>query len=195
MVRGLTTKEIIWREILRQRGSRDRWQQKELAAQLGVSVATVHAALAVPRRAGALRVGGRGFELIDWRKLLLIWAVHRNLGADTVWQARLDVDPDRVEGEMLPEAHFTGPSAFKFRHGFVPADYDQVLVYLEPDRVPELRRRLDDRVDPRRGRTILTVLRPDRFLAPVSLEQVYVDLWQLHPWWAAEFIRVMEERF
>lgn len=191
----MTTKEIVWREILRQRAGRDRWQQKELAARLDLSVATVHAALAVPRRAGALRVGGRGFELADWRKLLLIWAVHRNLGVDTVWQARLDLDPDRVEGEMLPEAHFTGPSAFKFHYGFVPADYDQVLVYLTPDLVPEVRRRLAGHVDPRRGRTILTVLRPDRFLTPVSPEQIYVDLWQLHPWWAAEFIRAMEERW
>lgn len=191
----MTTKEIVWREILRQRLDRGRWQQKELAARLEVSAATIHAALAVPRRAGALRVGGRGFELADWRKLLLIWAVHRNLGMDTIWQVRLDLAPDRVEGEMLPEAHFTGPSAFKFRYGFAPADYDQVLVYLEPDLVPALRRRVNDHVDPRRGRTFLTVLRPDRFLAPVSLEQVYVDLWQLHPWWAAEFIRVMEERF
>lgn len=191
----MTTKEIVWREILRDRHHRHRWQQKELAARLGISAATVHAALAIPRRAGALKIGGRGFELADWRKLLLIWAVHRNLYADAVWQVHLRLEPDRVEGEMLPEAHFTGPSGFKFRYGYVPADYDQVLVYLASELLPALRRRLENALDRRRGRTLLTVLRPDPFLAPLPPEQIYVDLWQLHPWWAAEFIRAMEERW
>lgn len=172
-----------------------RWQQKELAQMLRLSVSTVHAGLKVPRRAGAIRVDARGLELVDWRKLLLIWAVFRNVDDDVVWRARVRLAVDRVEGEMIPEARFTGPSGFKFLHGFVPSDYDQVTVYVGGEHLARLKERFAPHLDPRGGQTVLTALAPDPFLpAGVPPEQMYVDLWQMHPWWTAEFIRALEER-
>jgi hypothetical protein len=147
----------------------------------------------VPRRAGAVRVGGRGFEIVDWPKLLTIWAVFRHLPRDTIWTARMAGTASDVEGEMVPEAAFTGPSAWKFARNLAMADYCHVLVYLPSDRLPDLKARMEP-LTSKRGPTRLTVLRPDaRLLVPVPPEQVYVDLWQLPDWWAAEFLRDMWE--
>ncbi len=193
----MTRKEQVWRALLREfrEGRRTPWQQKDLASRLGMSLSTVHGALTLPRRAGAVRAGRGGVEILDWRKLLLIWAVHRNLEEDTLWRARVALPAAEIEGVMVPEARFTGPSGFKFHYGFAPADYDEVSVYLDPAALPELRRRLGPRLDERRGETLLTVLRPDTLLPPrVPPEQLYVDLWQMQPWWTADFIRALEER-
>ncbi len=171
-------------------------EQQVLAAELGVATSTVHAALRIPRRAGAVAVGGRGFRVADRRKLLLIWAVFRNLDQDTLWASWINLPPDRVEALMPPEARFTGPSAVKLFHDIVPADYDHVLVYLPVDGLPDVKHRLAPHLPKRkRGQTRLIVLVPDPRLGPVVPdEQVYVDLWQMKPWWAADFCRVLEER-
>ncbi|RDV82332.1 hypothetical protein DXX99_07930 [Ammonifex thiophilus] len=191
----MTAKEQVWRHVLaesRERG-RAEFRQKDVAGELGLSVSTVHAALEVPRRAGAVEVWGRGFRLVDWRKLLTVWAVFRNLEKDVVWEARLRYPADRVEGDMVPQARFSGASAFKFRYGYAPADYDEVLVYLEEEHLPELEGRFRVHIRPA-GETLLRVLRPDpRLPRRVPPEQVYVDLWQSHPWWTAEFLRYLEE--
>lgn len=192
----MTGKEQIWRWILGRylEAGETHWQQVMVAQVLNLSPSTVHAALQVPRRSGAIRVGGRGFELVDWRKLLTIWAVYRNLDADTLALWSLDLPASEVEGRMLPEARFSGPSAFKFAYGFVPADYDEVVVYLDRLLLEELKARFQGALR-RRGATELRVLAPDPHLpASVPMAQVYVDLWQMHPWWTAEFLRELEER-
>lgn len=193
----MTCKEQVWRAILvgRRVAGRVEWRQKELADALGISVSTVHNGLRVPRRAGAIRVHSRGLVLVDWRKLLLIWAVFRDLAKDRLWSARVRLPADRVEGEMIPEARFTGPSGFKFLYGFAPADYDQVVVYVGREHLDGLRERFARYIDPRGGQTVLAALAPDALLAAeVPPEQLYVDLWQMHPWWTGEFIRALEER-
>lgn len=192
----MTTKEQVWRAILTgRRAGQLEWQQKQLAGGLDLPVSTVHEALRIPRRAGAVHVHPRGFVLADWRKLLLIWAVFRNLATDTAWQARLRLPAGRVEGEMIPEALFTGPSGFKFRYGFAPAEYDRVMVYVKDEHLPKLQERFAPYLDPRRGQTVLTALNPDpRLPGELPPEQLYADLWQMHPWWAAEFIRALEEK-
>lgn len=193
----MTWKEHVWRIILVENRSlrKAHWQQKELAKMLGISVSTVHEALQVPRRAGAIVVGGRGFELVDRRKLLLIWAVFRNLPKDTLWYARIRLPVGDVEGEMIPEASFTGPSGFKFLYGYAPADYDEVTVYLAREHLPKIQGRFKNYENKRAGETKLRVLVKDSALPEeIPPELMYVDVWQMHPWWTAEFLRALEER-
>jgi len=189
----VTAKEAVWRHLLTHRRQRLRWTQQELARSLGLSASQVHAALDVPRRAGAVAVDGRGFTLNDWKKLLVIWAVFRDWRRDVLWDASFAASASEIEGEMVPEAVFSGPSALKFARDIAPADYDRVIVYLPQADLPRLQERLAPLED-RRGPTRLTVLSPDpRQPAPLPLEQVYVDVWQLPDWWAAEYLRYIME--
>ncbi|MEM3434291.1 MAG: hypothetical protein QXP27_08980 [Candidatus Methanomethyliaceae archaeon] len=193
----MTNKELIWRYLLVESRQRQqwRWQQKEVAAMLGFAPGTVHRALFVPRRAGAVAVESRGFRIRDWKKFLLIWAVFRNMSQDRIWQARLKLPPDRVEGQMIPEARFSGASGFKFRYNYIAADYDEVLIYLDEGYLDKLKYRFSSHWA-RFGETTITVLKPDRLLGDiVPPEQIYVDLWQMSQWWASEFIKALEQEF
>ena len=173
---------------------------------LAVSTSTVHDALAVPRRAGAVEVGGRGFQVTDRRKLTVIWAVFRNLWRDVLLDVWVDLPPGKTEGLVSPfdGVRFTGPSAFKFAHGYAPSDYDHVLAYAERDLVDAIVERGGSSISgrfkeraPRRARQVtrLTLLEADPRLPKdhVPPSQVYVDLWQLSAWWATEFTRRIEE--
>lgn len=185
--RAVTVREVIWRVLLCE--PHREWTQQDLAASLGVSKSTVYAALRVPRRVGAVQVGYRHLRVADWEKLRTIWATFRNLEADTLLTLRLRASVREVEGDMIPGARFTGPTAAKLALGGAPADYDQVMVYVDPSDLPALQERYAGRVH-RRGQTVLRAIRPDRWLPPrVPLVQVYVDLWQLPDWWATDFLR------
>jgi len=187
----MKSREIIWRALLLDPTRVT--TQKELAERFGYSTSTVHAAMEVPRRVGAVRVGGRGVTVTDAAKLRTIWATFRNLPADTIATYRLRAPVSDVEGDMIPEARFTGPSAAKFELGFLPADYDTVLVYATADDLPKMEDRFHDRMH-KRGQTVLRVVQPDPFLpSRVPLVQAYVDLWQLPDWWASEFLRYVGE--
>lgn len=85
----LTVKEQIWRVMLG-KAKDGRIEQQEVTSLLDVSTSTVHNALIVPRRAGA--VGGRGFLVVDRMKLNVIWAVFLRRHAA---QGLLRAGPDR----------------------------------------------------------------------------------------------------
>ena len=201
----LTVKEQIWRVVL-ERAKDGLIEQQEVASLLGVSTSTVHNALIVPRRAGAVAVGGRGFQVVDRMKLNVIWAVFRNLWRDVILDVWTDLPPGKTEGlvSRVEGVRFTGPSAFKFVYGYVPSDYDHVLAYAERDLLKDIVERSGSNVSgtfknnaPRRARDVtrLTLLEPDPRLpdAEVPFTQVYVDLWQLPVWWATEFTKRIEE--
>lgn len=201
----LSVKEQVWREILSE-PSAAALQQKDIAARMGISISTVHSALTVPRRAGAVRVGGRGFDVVDRMKLTVIWAVFRNLWRDVEIDVWSDLPPGKTEGlvSRFEGVQFTAASAFKYGIGSVPSDYDHVLAYAPRGLLPEIEERcrphLIRKVRRGLGRhhkevTRLTLLEPDERLpgGGVPLSQIYVDLWQLPVWWATEFTRRIEE--
>jgi len=78
--------ELIWREILTEalENHQSYFSQKELAQKFKLSTSMVFHALKKPRNLGAIKVGGRGFELLDWEKLLFLWATERNLKKDII---------------------------------------------------------------------------------------------------------------
>lgn len=190
-------KEIIWREILHQAFERKTLQftQKELSRKLNVSLSTVHNALALPRQAAAIAVGGRNFRVIDKEKFLLLWATHRNLSKDTLFSAHTAAGSAReIEGLMPPFVTFAAYSAYARRYGAAPADYDVVYVYLKPEDIPALKKRFP--ASP--GTANVIGLKADPYLAgyrdfPPAV-QTFVDLWNLPQWYAPDFLRDLKNR-
>ncbi len=189
--------EWVWRAILSDPTTS--LHQQTLAERLHLSLSTVNAALRVPRRAGAIDVTHSGIHLRDQHKLLTIWSVFRDLRADTVAELRLDASAEEIEGDMIPQARFSGASACKLHLGIAPANYDSVLVYLNPSDLPTLHKRFAVRRSMVRTASLvrpanLIVLRPDPYL-PILVppSQVYADLWQLPNWWATEFWKALGE--
>lgn len=190
--------EMAWKAILESRGKCD-LQQKTLAKKLGYSTSLVNSALRIPRRTGAIQVFGRGFRLIDYRKLLLIWAVQRDLEGDVIKRLYVNMAVGRIEGEMIHEAAFTGCSRYKFLYGGTPSDYGKVYVYVAEKDVGKVERRYADVVRKAPGgrtpKYNLILLRWDKTLfAEVTLEHLWVDLFNMQDWWAADFRKALDER-
>lgn len=186
--------EQVWHWVLVTR-PRFGFSTQAVADAVGVTRDTVRRALTIPRRSGAIGRIGRAWTVQDRRKLLMIWAVFHQW---TILQRFvLRCDPAEIEGRMIPEAVFTGPSAFKFQTGQIPSDYDQVWVYLPSEAGPQLLDRFADVLAPptvqRRGMPNLICLRKPAWIhRPVSFPLIYVDCWQSDRWWSAEFCRALE---
>ncbi|OGL87902.1 hypothetical protein A3I42_00205 [Candidatus Uhrbacteria bacterium RIFCSPLOWO2_02_FULL_49_11] len=194
----ITKKEQIWRYILEKALSPERvfeFAQKEIAAQLGCSTSTVFNALKTPRDSGAVRVGGRGFTVINLDKFLTIWATRRRLMKDIVYQTHVDAPVRAIEQEMPPQVVFTGYSGYKFRFKDTPADYDKVYVYCPSAVLPELKKRFPRS---RKKSPNLFALSPDRHLAAseglAPQAQLYVDLWNLPDWYAHDYLKALKEK-
>ena len=186
--------EIIWREMLFQaleKGSRN-FTQKDLAAKFGFSVSTVFQALKVPRKMGAVRVGGRQFVLTDPEKLLYLWASVRNPESDLVLKGRVNLSALETEGLMPPESVFGAFGAARKILGEAPADYAKVYVYT--DGISDIKKRFELGAGPAN----LFVLKPDKYLAGygeiTTLAQTFVDLWNLDDWYAKDFTKAMKEK-
>lgn len=190
--------EFIWRALLADPSHLIR--QQALAERFQMAPSTVHAALRLPRQIGAVSVGRSGIRILDQRKLLTIWSVYRNLKQDVLARLWIDAPASEIEGDMVAEACFSGPSACKLYFDVVPADYDLVLVYLAARDLPTLARRFEGRsLSQRRALQRrppnLIVLKPDPYLGPrISAWQVLADLFQLPNWWATDFSQRLEER-
>lgn len=184
-------KELIWREILFKCFTEGvlTFTQKELAKKLKVSLSTVNNALALPRRAGAIVVTGRNFQIKDKEKFLLLWASHRRLGKEIVYQTRVNTSVRDIEGLMPPGAIFGAYSAFVRKYHDSPADYDAVYVYTDAKLLPEIKRRFPFA----KGTVNLTVLRADPALkiygGLTPDVQTFVDLWNLPQWYAKDFLK------
>lgn len=186
--------ELIWRHLLYETVEKrvTRFRQQELAAHFAISSSTVNVGLAPLRRLGAVRVGGRGFEVHDWEKILYHWANHRDLSSDLAHAMRVNLPIHAIEG-ALP--HGTVPTAYtavQERFGEPPADYDTVYCYSHnPQDV--IKRFAGDVI---RGRPNLFLLGSDPFLATyptIPLAQLFVDLWNLSDWYAKDFVRQVKE--
>lgn len=190
----MNVREQVWRWLLVTRPT-DRWTLGTVAQAVNRSEAVVRRALAIPLKSGAIARSDHGWRVIHRQKLLMIWAVFHEW--DVLGTLTLRAPVREIEGYMLPDAFWTGPSALRFRGQTLPADYDQVWVYLPEAQWPLLVERFRPLLAPepvqRRSTANLWVLRPDAALTnPVPWPQVFVDLWQSSRWWSAEFCRVVE---
>lgn len=179
--------ELIWREILTTalENRQTYFSQKELAQKFKLSTSVVFHALKKPRSLGAIKVGGRGFELVDFEKLLFLWATERNLKKEIVYQTFANLPILEIEGLMPAEVTPTAYTAYRFLFKETPADYNKVYFYTTElsslkERFPE-----NHRQEPN-----IFVLKPDPWLKnypALPLAQIFVDLWNLADWYAKEY--------
>lgn len=187
--------ELIWRHILFETVEHRqlRFQQQELAHMYKISSSTVNAALTPLRRLGGVRVGGRGFIVTDYEKILYHWANHRDMEKDIMLRASVRLSVHEIEGQLPPGSYPTAYTAVRERFGEPPADYDAVYCYhANPDTV---RQRFQS--DMTLGKPNLFVLKADPFLTGykdrLPLAQVFVDLWNITDWYAKDFIKIIKE--
>lgn len=189
----MTKKEAIWRHILHYSLTKQQRQftQKELATRFGYSLSTIHHALDIPRKIGAVEVTGRFFRLRDPEKFLYLWATHRNLKRDLMYTTHVDMPVQKIEGLIPPRTTFAAFSAYRLRYGNAPADYDVVYVYAEnivmiKKRFPKVK-----------GYENLVVLKSDSLLGKEHTTpdvQTFVDIWNTPHWYAKEFLIALKEK-
>lgn len=187
--------ELIWREILTAalESHQTYFSQKQLAQKFKLSTSVVFHALKKPRSLGAIKVGGRGFELADFEKLLFLWATERGLKKDVVYQTFADLPILEIEGLMPASVIPTAYTAYRFAFKETPADYDKVYFYAAllsgvKERFPE-----NHRAEPN-----IFILKPDSWLKNYQpsppLVQIFVDLWNLSDWYAKEYQTALWEK-
>ena len=181
--------ERVYREILFQAFEEENREltQKSLSSRCGVSIGSVHYALEPLENMNAVEKKTRKFLVLNPKKILLYWASLRDLTKDTVYETHSDKSVRMIENEM-PQCLFTAYSGFKFKLGDPPADYSEVYVYADEEKIRE-------RFPEQKGRSNLFALECDdhlRKFEEVPLAQIYVDLWNLPSWYAHEFIKSME---
>ncbi len=185
--------EFIWRHLLDSYLDHRQvsWRQQDLAKIFHLSTSTVNLSLKPLRELGAIRVGKRGFEVADWEKILYHWANHRRPSVDISSQFRVSLPILEIEG-LLPDGTIpTAYTAIRERFGEPPADYDKIYCYHpQPQVVVD---RFVAEISP--GPANLFVLQSDPFVSnPVTLSQLFVDLWGLSDWYAKDFVTFVKAK-
>lgn len=178
--------ELIWREILETGIKNPIFEQKELAQEFGFSTSTVFMAIKPLREIGAVEVTGRNFKIINFEKILMFWATHRNLQKDIIYQTHVDLPIYEIEGLVDNNTIFGAYSAARHLLNDAPADYDKVYVY---DGVP--------RFPKQKGIPNFFILKKDQFMQgkTTSVSQTFVDLWNLPDWFAKDYLEALKAKF
>lgn len=188
--------EFIWRHILYQSIEKRQisFQQQELAKIFNISSSTVNLALAPLRRMGAVTVGGRGFTVSDWEKILYHWANHRLLEDDISLRLSIKLPILEIEGRLPDRSIPTAYTAIRERYGEPPADYDTVYCY-HPDPSSVYDRFVNEMG---KSKPNCIVFKADPYLpsygASCPLGQVFVDLWNLTDWFAKDFTSFLKDK-
>lgn len=192
--------EILWREILFNAIEKKIFQfkQTDLASKFKFSLSTVFQSLKPLRKMGAIKVGGRGFEVVDFEKILYYWASVRDFKKEIIYQTFIDKNPLEIEGEMPPEIIYGFYSAYRLKFNGAPADYDRVLVYLG-EKEKETLAQIKERFPENKGRANLFILKGDKRLASygqtTTVAHTFVDLWNEETWYSKEFIKSLIEKY
>jgi len=181
---------MIWREILFQglEKSNFNFQQQELAEKFNLSLSTVFNALKAPRNIKAIQAGGRGFSLVDPEKMLYLWATERQWEKDLLYSSLVSGQPAEIESSVPAGTIWGFYSAYQYRFGDSPSDYDKVFIYIRKDDLAEIKKRFPYKKGPEN----LFVLEADPFLSSYgnygTLAQIFTDIWNTDDWYAREFL-------
>ena len=183
--------EEVYREMLFQAEKENiALTQKEISEKLALSLSNINKAIAPLRRMGAIEVKRMGLNIINARKIIYYWASSRNLAKDIVYSTRVEKNVKDIEKRM-PD--FTAYSAYALKYREAPADYSEVYVYC--DDLDEIKKRFPSN----RNRPNLFVLKKDRSIDKygkiATTANIFVDLWNLGEWYAAEFIKELEKKW
>ena len=197
----MTKTETIWQIIINKALKEHVFKstQKELAEKTGFSLSTVHAALQKPSDIGAIRQSTKFFVLEDIFKFLYFWGSNRGLKADTISSLHVDMPVQQIEASMPPNVVFACYSAAKFHlSGNVPADYAKVYIYIEDEKIIDIKKRFGEKVaDSKRIEPNLFMLKRRDYMVfdngITTLSNTFVDIWNLPDWYAKDFIKALEE--
>ena len=151
---------------------------------------------------GAVAVLPRSLRVVDAEKALLLLASNRNLAKDIIYSTRVEKKTVQDTEKNMPSGTvFTAYTAYRFRHGDVPADYSEVYVYADGKALQEILKRFPKNDEA--GAPNLFVLKldkklrmvignEDRGMAPDPL--VFADLWNIKEWYAREFLNSLKHR-
>lgn len=168
------------------------FQQQALASQLGLSLSTVNHALKDLREMGAVKVGGKGGQVVDAEKVLMHWANRRKLQADVVFEMWVEEMVTEVEGLLPPESILGAYSAVRHRYGEAPADYSSVYVYhLEPEIVRQRLAGIEGKYTKVVGLQLPEAI--PVLTETTTLGHIFADLWSLPDWMAKDFIRRVKQ--
>ena len=183
-------KEWIYRELLYQAYEQKNRQvtQSELSKKFAISLSTVSNAIEPLRRMNAVEVKLRSLVILDPKKILYHWASVRNLNADIIYKTRAEMPVREIENLMPNNIVFAAYSAFKFKD--TPADYSEVYVYADAD--------LKERFPESKNTPNLFVFEKDNFISDygktTTIANTYVDIWNLHAWYAKEFLNALDKK-
>jgi hypothetical protein len=189
-------KEWIYRELacrqLEERGAKI--TELGLSRKFGISLSTVHHAIAPLKSNGIVAPLARGFRLVSLPRLLALWGSGRRLSREILWEGSA-ASILEAEKQAPSDAVWGGYTAYRKKYGEAPADYSTLLLYAEEGEVRDVRERMGGK-----GNVRLLVLGKDRFMDGYSAgglcpdPQIYVDLWNRPEWYAADFRRALERR-
>lgn len=184
--------EFIWRHLLIQTlNHQNIFQQQALASLFKVSSSTVNLAIKPLRELGGIKVEKRGFQVIDYEKILFHWANHRRLSTDVKFQLCVNLSILEIEGRLPDKTITTAYSACREQFIEPPTQYDKIYCYHSfPQTVID---RFQGEIVP--GPANLFVLQADPYLkSPISLPHLFVDLWGLSDWYAKEFTNLVQSK-
>ncbi|MEK6887371.1 MAG: winged helix-turn-helix domain-containing protein [Candidatus Aenigmatarchaeota archaeon] len=178
--------ELVYCYVLEQALEKKRrsMTQAEIAEALGISLSTVNAAVGHLRKMGAVRVKLRSFEVADIKKILYYWASIRNVDKDIIYATRADMSVGEIEKNMPPGVVYAAYSAYKMKFKDVPADYSEVYVYGDLEKVKK-------RFPPSKNKPNLFVMSG---LGGMTIANIFVDLWNMREWYAKDFLTAMEAK-
>lgn len=192
--------ETIWHYLLYEALEKGRtsFTQQDLAGEFGFSTSTVHHALDIPTRLGAVRKTGKGFVLENYQKLLYYWASVRRLDRDNIFSWYIDKDVRQLEALVPEEAIYAGYSAYRMRYQEPAGDYSKVHIYLDKVVKQELLARMDvAHLDKDKEPNFFVLKKsPDmeKYGKITTLPQTFVDIWNMPDWYSGEFITQLKEK-
>lgn len=188
--------ETIWHYLLHQAIEKNNFRHTQvgLAKDFSYSTSTVNLALTKPTSIGALRKSGKFFVVTDPKKLLYLWATHRNLNKDLIYSTTSTLPIKELEGLAPPTALYGGYSAAKEILGEPAADYNTLYLYLDKVKLADLKLRYPNS---KVGTSQIRVLQSP-FYSPTphhtSLTHTFVDIWNMADWYSTDFITSLETK-
>ncbi len=178
-----------------------------IASDLSIAPDTVSNAVAPLKRTGAIDMQRRYFTLINFDKLLAIWAVARNFGKDIEYKTYVaGRSPTEIEGMLPSGIAYTNYSGYTKLFGNAVSTYSEVYAYATEQAVEEIRKRFPKNFLSKGSEYCnLIILKSDYVMSKrimgktlqksaVSMPQLYVDLWNAKEWYAYEFLKRLKEK-
>jgi predicted transcriptional regulator len=189
--------EAVYRDILYNAMEKKEFffTQSELSKRLNLSLSNINIAIKRLSLMGAVKIEQRGFKVIDIRKILYFWASVRNLEKDILFKVRIEAPVREIE-RMMPNAVFTGYTAYKLKFNEVPADYSEVYAYADEEELGTIKKRIAN-LRLCEDNPNLIVLKKDDLLKiynSIPIAQIFADLWNMKEWYAKEFIKSIEDK-